>query len=716
MNRIAILGAGVMGAQIAALFAAAGVDVDLLDVDADLAKAGKDRLRKIKPSPLYALSDLEAIHPGSLERPLPPADWYVEAIIEDLEAKRALMARVEAEGTAGALVSTNTSSLSVGAIAEGRSVFGSHFFNPPRYLPLVELINAPQAAEDILSHRLGKRCVKAKDTPGFIANRIGGAAITAVLQAVAEQGVGLDEADAITGTAIGRSRSATFRTLDLVGLDTLQRIAGAENLPDWIQEMVRRGWTGEKAGQGFYKREKGEILVIDPKTLEYRPRRRLRIDQPMQDLVYADSKEGRFAWAALAPLLLAAAAAVPEAADDPAAVDDAMRWGYSWSLGPFAAWDRIGFRKAAERLKADGHALPPLAVSLRDEGAAGFYAGDRVWSPGAWVARRRDPREVDLPAAPAVWQTSAADLRDLGDGVACLHLHPDHDAIGPETVTALRRAAEDVGGSPRWHGLVLAGASPERFSVGANLALLVFAAEEEDWDQIDRQLRAFQEAALALRHLDRPVVAALSGMALGGGCELCLASDRIQAAAESYIGLVELGAGLIPAGGGCKEMVRRSRGNPRRIALALETIGQAKVSESARQARELGFLSPADGISLNAAHRLADARDAASLLWAQGYQPPREHETFPVLGTDGEAALKLAIYEMRAAGRISDYDRELGNTLAHVLSGGDLPAGTAVNAEYMLELEREAFIRLLHNAPTQARMAALLRTGRPLRN
>ena len=714
MNRIAVIGAGVMGAQIGALYAAAGFHVDLLDINDQVALAGKERLRKLRPSPLYAVADLDAIHPGSLERPLPKADWYLEAALEDIAIKRELMARLEAEGDPHAIVSTNTSSLSVGAMAEGRSeafrsrFIGVHFFNPPRYLPLVEVIGDAPEVVRTLTTRLGKRVVLAKDTPGFIANRIGGAAITAVLQAVQATGIGLDEADAITGTAMGRSRSATFRTLDLVGLDTLQRIAGPESLPDWIREMIQRGWVGEKAGQGFYKRQGGDILVIDPGTLEYRPRKRTRITEPLQELAYTHS----FAWACLGPVLRFAAASIPEAADSPQQIDDAMRWGYSWELGPFQVWDRIGFRRAAERLRAEGGPLPPVAESLAGDG---FYGKDKVWA-GAWIPRSRDPRDLNPADLPAVWRTADADLVDAGDGVACIHLHPDHDAIGPATIAALRRATEEVAGSPRWQALVLLGASPERFSVGANLQLMLFALEEEDWGEADRSIRAFQDTLMGLRHMDRPVVAALSGMALGGGCELCLSADRVQAAAESYIGLVELGAGLVPAGGGCKELVRRSNGNPRRIALALETVGQAKVSESARQAREIGFLSTADGISLDPSHRLADAKAAALLLAEAGYAPPREDETFAVLGRDGRAALLLAVQEQRWTGRISAYDAELGAALASVLAGGDVPAGSRVRAQHVLDLEREMFLKLLRNPLTQARMRHILQTGRPLRN
>jgi 3-hydroxyacyl-CoA dehydrogenase len=706
MNRIAIIGAGVMGSQIGALFAAAGFHVDLLDVDEKLAAEGKQRLTKLRPSPLHATADLEGIHPGSLERPLPPADWYLEAAVEDLQVKRNLMARIEAEGSPGAIVSTNTSSLSVAAIAQGRPVVGVHFFNPPRYLPLVEVIGDAPEVVRILTTRLGKRVVLAHDTPRFIANRIGGAAIAAVLAAVEATGTAIDEADAITGLPLGRSRSGTFRTLDLVGLDTVQRIN--PNLPEWIREMIRRGWLGEKAGQGFYKRQGGEILVIDPKTLEYRPRQRTRITEPLERLVYANP----FAWACVAPVLRFAAASIPEAADSPQQIDDAMRWGYSWSLGPFEVWERIGVRKAADRLRAEGGPLPPVAESLA---ADAFYTHDQVWA-GAWIPRARDLRDLSPADLPAVWQTADADLRDLGGGVACLHLHPDHDALGPATIGAIRRATEEVGGSPRWRALVLLGSSPERFSVGANLQLMLFALDDEDWAEADRQIRTFQDTTMALRHLDRPVVAALAGMALGGGCELCLASDRIQAAAESYIGLVELGAGLVPAGGGCKELVRRANGSPRRIALALETVGQAKVSESARHAREIGYLSPADGISLDAAHRLADARDAALLLAESGYAPPRADETFAVLGRDGRAALMLAVQEQRWAGRISEYDAELGATLATVLTGGDVPAGTRVRAQHILDLERESFLKLLRNPLTQARMRHVLQTGRPLRN
>lgn len=776
IRRAVVLGAGVMGAQIAAHLANVGVDCDLLDIDRDLAVKGLKRLTELKPSPLYEESALLRIRPGSFEEDLgrvAGADWVVEAIVEDLEAKRALWKRVEPHLRPGAIASTNTSGIPIAAIAaalgdEARRAFmGTHFFNPPRYMRLLELIPGPDTDPQLLERmrkfaelRLGKGVVVAHDTPNFIANRLGTYATQVTIEEMRARGLSVDAVDAITGPAMGHPKSATFRTLDLVGLDTYVHVAGnvrrqaadederrAFEVHPAVAAMVERGWLGEKSGQGFYRRRKDAsgntvIEALDLDTMEYRPREKprfasvgaaLKAEDPVaraRALLGGGDEAAAFAWAVTRRLLAYAARRLPEIAPDVASVDRAMRWGFNWELGPFELWDALGFERTAERLEAEGERLPDWITAMRREGATSFYRTAPDGTPECYHPGRGYgplpggagfPSVAVLRRERAVWRAPDATLVDLGDGVAALVLHGAKDAIGPDTASAYNRALDVV--ERGWRGLVLTGAN-ENFCVGANLMLVLMAAQAGAWDQVERAVRDLQEVNQRAKTFPKPIVAAAHGMTLGGGAELLMAAPAAQVAAESYVGLVEVGVGVIPAGGGVKERwVRALASVPPGAALDLnplahwvfETIALAKVSTSAAEARQLGYLRPEDGISVNRERLLEDAKRRVIFLDEQGYVP-RATPPVPVAGREGKAQIQLAVDEMWRAGRISDHDRLIARRLAHVLCGGDVPAGTLVTEERILELEREAFLSLCGEPKTQDRMRHMLETGKPLRN
>ncbi|BDG58943.1 3-hydroxyacyl-CoA dehydrogenase/enoyl-CoA hydratase family protein [Caldinitratiruptor microaerophilus] len=783
IRRAAVLGAGLMGSQIAALLASCGLEVLLLDIVPDsltpeeqrrgltlsdprvrsrLATQAVERLRRMKPPPLFTAEAADRITPGNLEDDLPrlrEADWVLEAVVEDLGVKQDLWRRVAPHVQPGTVLSSNTSGLSIAAQAEALPAelrphfLGTHFFNPPRYLKLLEVIPTPDTDPEVVSfvrsfatRVLGKGVVIARDTPNFIANRIGTYGLAVTLRAMARFGLGVDEVDAITGPAMGRPKSATFRTLDLVGLDVFAHVArntrarvadpaerDALELPPYIEEMLRRGWTGDKAGQGFFKKVKGasgesEILALDLQTLEYRPRKKVRfasLDQArnvadpgarLRALVSAGDPAGRFAWEVLRDVLAFCAARLDEiAGGDVAAVDRAMRWGFGWELGPFEAWEALGVRETVVRMEAEGVQVPDW-VREKDR----FYPpGPRADGPLSFTVQKADPTRV-VKAWPG------ATLVDLGDEVLGLELHGPKQAIGQDYVAAVRFAAGEV--LRNWRGLVISAEAPN-FSVGANLVLILMAAQDEDWDEIDQAVREFQSANMTLRYLPRPVVVAPYGMTLGGGAEIAFHADRVVAAAELYMGLVEVGVGLIPAGGGTKEMaVRMTRQVPRVqsqlpgpvdaqpfVNRAFEAIATARVSGSAAEAAQLGYLRATDRIVMNRDLLLAEAKAEVLALDRAGYVPPAP-ERIPVLGPDGRAVLELGIYTLRNAGQATEHDAKVARKIAHVLTGGDLPAGTLVDEQYLLDLEREAFLSLCGEPLSQARMAHLLQTGRPLRN
>ena len=706
-----------MGAQIAAHLANAGIPSLLLDVSRDAAREGLERAKAIRPDPFFAPSTHTLVRTGGFDDDLPgiaACDWIVEAIVERLDVKQSLFARVETHLSSDAIVSSNTSGIPIAALAEGRAAcfrrnfLGTHFFNPPRYLHLLEIIptadtdpGVVDAMRAFAEHRLGKGVVIAKDTPNFIANHLGLYGVMQIFRALATGEYTIEEIDAITGPAIGRPKSATFRTMDIAGIDVLAHVArnladrleSPEDrrifeLPPLVAALVDRGWVGAKAGQGFYrKRPDGEIETLDPSTMEYRPKQPARLPsleaarsiedlrERVQTLMKGDDKVGRFLRSTLAPTLEYAGRVAPHIAHDRADVDKAMRWGFGWELGPFEL----------------GGAPPP------------------VTSPLASATSSRG----------VVRRNAGASLVDLGDGVLAVEFHSKMNAIGGDTVQMLQLGVKEA--AANFSALVV-GNDALNFSAGANIMLLLLEAQEGNWDEVDMMVRAFQGATMALKYADVPVVVAPAGLALGGACEVALHADRVQAAAETYIGLVEVGVGLIPAGGGTKEMLARSMdaappgADPLpHVQRVFETIAFAKVSGSAPDARRLGYLREADAISMNRDDLIADAK-AIALARVPDYVRPQPRAAVRVGGSGLLATLKLGVHLALRSGRISAHDALIGRKLAWILAGGDAPHATTLTEQQLLDLEREAFLGLCGERKTQERIAHTLKTGKPLRN
>ena len=729
IRSVAVLGAGVMGSQIAAHFANAGVPSLLLDVTADAAAQGLKRARGLKPDPFFLSDGWKLVTTASFDDGMPrlgEADWIVECVVEQLDAKRALLERVDGARRAGSVVSSNTSGIPIGVLAEGRSDdfrrhwLGTHFFNPPRYLRLLELIPTPDTDPAVLDGiaafadlHLGKGVVVAKDSPNFIGNHLALFDVVRALALVAAGTYSIEEIDAITGPPIGRPKSATFRTLDLAGIDILAHVVrnlgerltdpAARTtfvLPPFVEQMLARGWTGEKAGQGFYKRVKGEggesqILVIDPATLEYHPQTKPKLTalaavEPVTNtgeriakLFKGTDRVGEFLRHTLGPTLEYTKTVTPTIAHSPDDVDRVMRWGFGWELGPFEIMAAIG--------------IP--AGELR---------------PTVTLLRSAHDRSAIVKANPG------ASLVDLGDGVLCVEFHSKMNAIGADTVQMLQAGVREA--AKNFTALVV-GNDGLHFSAGANLMLVLIEAQDENWEELDLMVRAFQGATMALRYADVPVIVAPAGLALGGGCEIALHGDRVQAAAETYIGLVEVGVGVIPAGGGTKEMTARAADSVAPgadlmppIQKAFETIGFAKTSTSGPDAMRLGYLRSADAITMNRDRLIADAKAHARQRVADGYQRPVPRGAIPVGGDTVLAPLKLGIHLAWRAARISDHDALIGRKLATIMAGGEVPHPTTVSEQHLLDLEREAFLSLLGEPKTRARIQHTLTTGKPLRN
>ena len=720
VREVAVLGAGTMGAQIAAHFANAGIPALLLDITRDVAREGLDRARALRPDPFFTPTTHTLIKTGSFDEDLAgiaKCDWILEAVVERLDIKQALLAKIESHRRADAIVGSNTSGIPIAALAEGRSAgfkrhfLGTHFFNPPRYLHLLEIIPTaetdPAVVDAVLAfadRRLGKGVVVAKDTPNFIANHIGLFGVMQIFRALATGEYTIEEIDAITGPAIGRPKSATFRTMDIAGIDVLahvarnlgERLGSADDrrhfdLPPLVEDLVRRGWVGAKSGQGFYKKTAdGEILTLDPASMEYRSKQPARlpsldaaksienIGERIRTLVNGDDKVGRFLKATLVPTLEYAERVAPQIAHDPADVDDAMRWGFGWELGPFATMRSLG--------------------NAQQPGALGVLAA---------------------PSKNIVKKNPGASLVDIGDGVLAVEFHSKMNAIGGDTIQMLQAGVKEA--AANFAALVVAN-DAVNFSAGANLMLLLLEAQEGNWDEVDMMIRAFQGATMALKHADVPVVVAPAGLALGGGCEIALHADRVQAAAETYIGLVEVGVGLIPAGGGTKEMLARAMESApptadplRPVQGVFETIAFVKVSTSGPDARRLGYLRDADSISMNRDRLQQDAK-AVALARVPEYVRPLPRCAIRVGGSNLLAALKLGVHLAWRAGRISDHDAIVGRKLAWILAGGDAPHATTLTEQQLLDLEREAFLSLCGERKTQERIAHTLKTGKPLRN
>jgi 3-hydroxyacyl-CoA dehydrogenase len=762
IRTVGIVGAGTMGAQIGALFASIGVNVWLLDLTPQIAKDSLARTRKMKPDPFYTPDAASHIRTGGFDEhfdALAECDWIIEAVVERADIKKPLLERIDKVRKPGTIVSTNTSGLSIAALAEGRSAdfrqhwLGTHFFNPPRYLRLLEIIPTPETSPEVVARvqaygdlRLGKGVVVAKDTPNFIANHIGIHGIFRVLDALATGQYTIEDIDAMSGPAIGRPRSATFRTLDIAGVDVFAHVARtlAEAAPDeatrrgfepppLILDMISRGWIGEKAGQGFYKRVKrpggeSQILVLDPATMDYRPSQHVSLpsleatraiedpQQRLRTLFLGKDRVGEFLRSTLGLSLLYSAEVTPSIAHDIDDVDRAMRWGFGWDHGPFEIADAIGLKTILDAVP-HGDAAPLLMKQAIDAGRNTFRNGALAPSgPGLEIMRcAKEQSRI-------VKQNSGASLIDLGDGVLGVEFHSKMNAIGGDAIEMLHAGTQEA--ARNFKALVV-GNESVHFSAGANLMLLLMEAQEGNWDDVDMMVRAFQGATMALKYADVPVVVAPIGLAIGGGCEIVLHGDRVQAAAESYIGLVEVGVGLIPAGGGTKELLIRcleSRPAGSQTDLlpfvqrAFETIAFGKVATSGPDAKRMGFLRATDAITMNRDRLIADAKARALARVAEGYQPPTRPTAIPVGGESILAALSLGVHIARRGDRISDHDALIGRKLAWILAGGSLPHATTVSEQYLLELEREAFISLCGEPRTLERIGYTLKSGKTLRN
>jgi len=808
ISKVAILGAGTMGARIAAHFANAGVPSYLLDIvppDADaparnkIAAAGLDAAKKSKPAAFMEPSLAKLVTVGNFDddlKKLAEVDWIIEAVVENLEIKRALLRKVGAVRKPGTIVTTNTSGLPVGKIAEGFSDdfrwawFGTHFFNPPRYMRLLEIIPTPEAdraAIDAIAHfcdvRLGKGVVIAKDTPNFIGNRIGTFSVLNVIRLMQEMGLTIEEVDALTGQAVGWPKSATFRTIDLVGLDILGHVVGNMTsnvhdersdlrLPDFFQHMLQKKWLGDKTKGGFYKKLKGgdgkedERLALDWKTLEYHPRQKpkfaaLDMAKTVEDTgarlrmllgmdggaSHKGDKAGAFLWAALSDLWTYAANRVPEISDSVVEIDRAMRLGFNWELGPFELWDAAGVEATVARMKKEGKPVAANVERLLASGQKSWYIDDPKSPAGKkyWELGTESWEPVQVPAG--VWsvtvakksngvvkKNSGASLVDLGDGVACLEFHSKMNSLGADIIGLITQTLKPGGPGDSFDAFVITN-DAANFSVGANLMLLLMSVQEEEWDDVDLAIRQFQGMTQAVKFSPKPVVSAPFGLCLGGGTEISLHAPARQPHAELYTGLVEIGVGLLPGGGGCKEMLLRavdsasaSRGKSSPEALAgsvemmeamkkaFETIATAKVATSAHEARGLGFLSDSDRITMNRERVLTDAKARALELVRAGYEPPVPRKDIPAPGESLLAALKMGVHLMRQGDFITDYEVKLGSKIAEVLCGGNVTPGTPVSEQYILDLEREGFKSLCGERKTQERIQYTLKAGKTLRN
>lgn len=803
IEKVAVLGAGTMGSRIAAHLANAGISCFLLDMvptelNAEEQKkkltlqdprvrnrivlAGLEGARKSRPAALFTPETVRLITPGNFDDDVAwcgQVDWIIEAVAENIEIKRSLFTRVEAVRAAGTIVSTNTSGIPVHEIAAGRSedfqqhFAGTHFFNPPRYMKLVELIPGPKTKPEVLASldeicdvRLGKGVVAAKDTPNFIANRIGTFSMLNALRMMQELDMTVEEVDACTGPAIGQPKSATFRTSDIVGLDILAHVVKniystatddesreMYKLPGFAEEMLKRGILGDKTGGGFYQKQRkskdGEILTLDWKTREYRAKQKAKFGSIEAGKQIEDTRErlralvapvlegtggdkaSQFLWATMSGMCLYAARRTSEIANSIVDVDRAMRWGFAWELGPFEVWDAIGVGRMAAALEKEGKRLPPLVQKVLATPKKCFYETEKGITSYFDLASGAMKRIPDQPGvlilkslkerSGVVQKNAGASLIDLGDGIVCCEFHSKMNSIGGDLVAMIHAGIKRLGTD--FEGMVIANQAPN-FSVGANLMLVLVAAQEQEWDDIHLAVKQFQRVNMAIKYAPRPVVVAPQGMALGGGCEISLHGARIHAAAESYIGLVETGVGLIPGGGGTKEMMIRANEHAagmesldlfHAMKPVFETIAMAKVSTSGEEARSMGFLRPQDFIAMNRDRQVADAKQTALAMIRAGYHAPAPAE-IRVLGEELLAGAKLAIHMLVRGEFATEYDGVVGRKLAYVLAGGAVTAAQTVSEQYVLDLEREAFVSLCGERKTQERMAHILKTGKPLRN
>ena len=787
VSKAAVLGAGTMGAGIAAHLANAGIPTLLLDIAPKeegapdknaIVNALFEASKKLKPAPFMLGDNAKLITTGNFTddiEKLKECDLIIEAVVENLDIKHKIFAEVEKHRKPGSVIASNTSGIPIDAIAKPLSddfkqhFLGIHFFNPPRYMKLVEIIPGTETSGEVactiagfLDQRLGKGVVPAKDRPNFIANRVGTFAMMATVNEMLEMGLRPTEVDQITGKAIGHAKSATFRTSDLVGLDVLVHVN--RNLypavpddedrdvflvPDVITKMLDAKVLGDKTGGGFYKKSKDaegnrQILELDLETFEYKSQEKTKfpsleaaknIDDlaaRLKTLVWGDDQIGLFLWKTMSRTFRYAANRIPEIADTIVEIDNAIKWGFGWEIGVFESWDAIGVAESVERMRSEGQAVPANVEKMLADGATSFYKREKGETsfydlatgeyklvpprPGVTILKDVKERSGKIKTNPG------ASLIDLGDGVACLEFHSKMNSIGGDTVMMMNFAIDEV--ERNFKGLVV-GNQGGNFSAGANSMMLLLAAQDEEWDDINLMVHALQNAIMRLRYSSKPVVTAPYGLTLGGGCEIAMHGNKVRAAGETYIGLVEVGVGVIPAGGGTKEMTMRAMDAAAKapdadpiafLKKTFETVGMGKVATSAQEGRAFGFLRDSDAISMNGDRLIQDAKQEVLNLDAAGYTPLVERTDVTVMGEAAESAMTLALHMMKRGGWISDHDELIGKKLAHIMSGGTINHKTQVSERYLLDLEREAFVSLCGERKTQDRIAAMLKTGKPLRN
>jgi 3-hydroxyacyl-CoA dehydrogenase len=787
IKKVAILGSGVMGSRIACHFAGIGVNVLLLDmVPKEATESTKPQERnklvndalqaalKSNPSPVYTKATAKKITTGNFDdnlQDIAGVDWIIEVVVERLDIKQMMYEKIEKYRKPGTLVTSNTSGIPIHLMAEGRSedfkkhFCGSHFFNPPRYLRLLEIIPTPHTSPEVVDFLmeygdvfLGKTTVHCKDTPAFIANRIGVFSIMLIFNSMEKLGLTIDEIEALTGPIIGRPKSATFRTADVVGIDTLVKVAKGVadncpndeahhifNIPTWLEKMLANNWLGDKTGQGFFKKLKTEagkeILTLNLQTLEYGPRNKpkfasLEAAKPIEDLKQriqllqaSPDKAGDFYKAFHYGLFSYISHRIPEISDELYRVDDAMMAGFGWEIGAFESWDTLGVAKTVAAMKAAGHAVAPWVDTMLANGITSFYKvenGKKLCYDVASGAYKQLPGGdaflvLKNKADKLVWKNSACRLYDIGDGIAGFEWNSKMNSIGGEVLEGLNKAISIS--EEKFNGLVIANEGPN-FSAGANVGMIFMLAIEQEYDELDMAIRMFQNTMMRVRYSSIPVAVAPHALTLGGACEMSLHADVICAAAETYIGLVELGVGLIPGGGGTKEFVLRAGDEmhdeePETITLKNRflSIATAKVATSAAEAFDMGvFRKGQDHIVMNMGRRIATAKSAVMDLHAQGYTMPTVRKDVKVLGRSALGALLAGINGMQKAGYATAHDAEVAKKLAYVMCGGDLSEQSLVSEQYLLDLEREAFLSLCGEKKTLERIQSVLKSGRPIRN
>ena len=793
IRKVAVLGSGVMGSRIACHFANIGVSVLLLDiVPKELSEKEKaagiqeddskfrnrivnDALSfaiKANPSPLYLKKSQALIATGNFEddmSKIADADWVIEVVVENLGIKKQVFDTVEKYRKKGSLITSNTSGIPIGMMLEGRSedfkthFCGSHFFNPPRYLKLLEIIPTPSTRQDVVDFLmsygdrfLGKTTVLCKDTPAFIANRVGVYSIMNLFHTVEEMGMTVEEVDKLTGPVLGRPKSATFRTCDVVGLDTLEKVANGVQqncpndeansefeIPGYISKMVENGWLGSKSKQGFYKKEGKEIKSLNLSSLEYESKSKVSfptlelakneevLKKRIKILVSGKDKAGDFYRKTFTKLFAYVSHRIPEISDELYRVDQAMNAGFGWDLGPFEYWDAVGVKGAVEMMKQSGVSYASWVDEMLAAGMERFYEvreGRKYYYDVTRKSYQEVPGGADfiildnLRKTNVVWSNSGCSVIDLGDGILNIEFHSKMNTMGGEVLAGINKGI-DIAEQEGWKGVVISNQGAN-FSVGANLGILFMYAVEQEWDEVDFAIRAFQKTMMRVRYSDIPVVVAPHSMALGGGCEIALHADKVVAAAETYTGLVEVGAGVIPGGGGTKEFALRLSdatfdGDIELPSLknAFLTIGMAKVSTSAAEAFELGYYKAGrDKFVVNGSRLIAEAKKEALALYEAGYTRPVERKDIRVLGREGLGMVYAGANTMFSGKYISEHDKLISEKLGYVMCGGDLSAKTQVSESYLLNLEREAFLSLCGTKKTLERIQSLLTTGKPLRN